>query len=41
MSEPREINPFLKTALELGPILLFFVAYLRLKDRSFSIGGTD
>ena len=41
MSEPREINPFLKTALELGPILLFFVAYLRLKDRTFTIGGTE
>ena len=41
MSEPREINPFLKTALEMGPILLFFVAYLRLKDRTFTIGGTE
>ena len=41
MSEPKEINPFLKTALELGPILLFFVAYLRLKDRTFTIGGTE
>ena len=41
MSESREINPFLKTALELGPILLFFVAYLRLKDRTFTIGGTE
>ncbi len=37
----REVNPFVKSALEYGPILLFFVAYLRLKDRTFSIGGTD
>ncbi len=32
---------WLKPALELGPILLFFIAYLRLKDRSFVIGGTE
>ncbi|WP_435310475.1 inner membrane-spanning protein YciB [Primorskyibacter sedentarius] len=37
----RKINPILKLALELGPIVLFFVAYLRLKDRSFLIGGTE
>ncbi|MDD9721155.1 septation protein IspZ [Sulfitobacter sp. PR48] len=37
----REVNPFVKSALEYGPILLFFIAYLRLKDRTFSIGGTD
>jgi intracellular septation protein len=41
MSEPKKVNPLLKTALELGPILLFFVAYLRLKDRTFTIGGTE
>ncbi len=32
---------WLKTALELGPILGFFVAYLMLKDRVFTIGGTE
>tara|TARA_B110000908_G_scaffold84697_1_gene101159 strand:- start:118 stop:741 length:624 start_codon:yes stop_codon:yes gene_type:complete len=37
----KEINPFVKTLLEMGPILLFFVAYMRLKDRVFNIGGTD
>ena len=41
MSERKEVNPFLKSALEFGPILLFFVAYLRLKDRTFTIGGTE
>ena len=37
----KEINPFVKTLLEMGPILLFFVAYIRLKDQVFNIGGTD
>lgn len=37
----KEINPFVKTMLEMGPILLFFVAYIRLKDRVFNINGTD
>ncbi|GAB4293461.1 MAG: inner membrane-spanning protein YciB [Roseovarius sp.] len=36
----RKINQGLKTALELGPVLAFFVAYLWLKDRSFTIAGT-
>ncbi|SLN47554.1 Intracellular septation protein [Roseivivax jejudonensis] len=36
----REISPFLKSALELGPVVAFFVAYLLLKDRTFDIGGT-
>lgn len=40
MSE-RKINPMLKTGLELGPILAFFAAYLWLKDRIFTIGGTE
>lgn len=30
-----------KPALEFGPLLMFFVAYLWLKDRVFTIGGTD
>ncbi len=37
----RKINGGLKTALEFGPILAFFVAYIWLKDRVFNIGGTD
>lgn len=40
MSE-RNINTGLKTALELGPILAFFVAYIWLKDRIFLIAGTE
>lgn len=41
MSEQKKINPLLKMALELGPIIVFFVAYLKLKDETFLIGGTD
>ena len=37
----QQIDGKVKTALELGPILGFFVAYLWLKDRVFTIGGTD
>ena len=40
MSE-KNVSPGLKMALELGPVIAFFVAYLFLKDRSFSIGGTE
>ncbi|MCA8884691.1 MAG: septation protein IspZ [Rhodobacteraceae bacterium] len=37
----RKINPILKLVLELGPIVLFFVGYVRLKDQVFTIAGTD
>lgn len=37
----RKINAGLKTALEMGPIVAFFVAYLWVRDRVFTIGGTD
>ena len=37
----KQINPFLKSALEIGPILVFFAAYLLLKDRTFALGGTE
>ncbi|GGF59050.1 intracellular septation protein [Mameliella alba] len=39
--EQRQVNPMLKTALEFGPILGFFAAYLWLKGRIFVIGGTE
>jgi intracellular septation protein len=41
MTDKTQINPMLKTALEIGPVLAFFVAYLWLKDRTFTIGGTE
>ena len=37
----RRVNAGLKTALEFGPILGFFVAYLWLKDEVFTFGGTE
>lgn len=40
MSE-QKVNPLVKTGLELGPIIAFFAAYLMLKDRVFSFGGTE
>jgi intracellular septation protein len=37
----KQINPLVKTVLELGPVLAFFVAYLLLKDQVFTINGTE
>ncbi|WP_282025553.1 inner membrane-spanning protein YciB [Limimaricola cinnabarinus] len=37
----RNISPWLKQALELGPTLAFFLVYLRLKEDSFVIAGTE
>jgi len=37
----RQINGALKTALELGPLIAFFVAYLWLKNRVFVLGGIE
>jgi intracellular septation protein len=39
--QEKRINPALKQVLELGPPLLFFVAYLWVRDETFTIGGTD
>jgi intracellular septation protein len=37
----RSIHPGLKMALELGPVIGFFVAYLMVKDEVYSFRGTD
>lgn len=37
----RKVNPIVKMALELGPVIAFFIAYVKLKDQVFTIGGTD
>lgn len=37
----KAINPLVKSGLELGPVVGFFAAYLWLKDRSFTFGGTE
>lgn len=43
MSEMTEkkINPMLKMALELGPIVLFFIAYTRIREQTFTIAGNS
>ena len=41
MAQAREINPILKQVLELGPTLAFFVLYIRIKDDTFTFGGTE
>ena len=37
----KKVNPVLKQVLELGPPLLFFVAYIRMKEETYTIGGTE
>jgi intracellular septation protein len=37
----RKINPILKQVLELGPTLIFFLIYMRIKDESFVLGGVS
>ncbi len=37
----KKVDPKLKMALELGPVLLFFIGYTVLKDRVFHIAGAD
>ncbi|MFT7593551.1 MAG: intracellular septation protein [Paracoccaceae bacterium] len=41
MAEKKSIHPGLKLALELGPVVVFFIAYVRLKDQVFTVAGTD
>jgi intracellular septation protein len=37
----RKINPILKQVLELGPTLVFFLVYMRIKDETYNLGGID
>ena len=37
----KKINPILKAVLELGPVLLFFIMFGRMKDQTYMIGGTE
>ena len=41
MSDAREINPILKQVLELGPTVVFFLIYLRIRDETYLVGGTE
>jgi intracellular septation protein len=38
MSE-KQISPLLKTVLEMGPVLVFFLGFVFLKDREFVVAG--
>jgi intracellular septation protein len=40
-SSEKPINPWLKSGLELGPPILFFIAYMRFQDASITIGDTQ
>jgi intracellular septation protein len=40
MSE-KQINPILKQVLELGPTLVFFLIYLRIKENTYTVAGTE
>lgn len=37
----KPINPILKQVLELGPTLVFFLIYLRIRDDTFVLAGRD
>jgi len=37
----KTIDPKMKALLDFGPIAAFFIGYLTLRDRSFTIGGTE
>lgn len=37
----KTINPVLKQVLELGPTLAFFLIYLRIRDSTYTMAGTD
>eukprot|EP01031_Cornospumella_fuschlensis_P009056 gene9056-11128_t len=41
MAEARKINPLVKTALELGPVLLFFIGFTMTKGQTYVIAGSD
>ena len=41
MSKTGDINPFMKQVLELGPPLVFFLIYLRIRDETYVMGGTE
>ena len=37
----KKISQGLKSALELGPVLLFFIAYVKMKEEVYTIGDTE
>ena len=41
MDELKKINPIVKMLLDLGPLVVFFIAYSKMKDQTFSYAGND
>jgi len=41
MADEKQLNPGLKLALELGPVILYFLAYRYFQDRPVVLGGTE
>jgi len=37
----RELNPLVKMAFELGPLVAFFIAFGRMKDNTYTFVGTE
>ncbi len=37
----RKVHPAVKLALELGPVVLFFAGYMKLRDQTVTLLGTD
>jgi intracellular septation protein len=37
----KQVNPILKQVLELGPPIVFFLIYLRIRDNTYELGGTE
>ena len=37
----KTVHPLLKTVLEMGPIVAYFVLYSRMKDNVYTVGGTE
>ena len=37
----RELNPLVKMAFEIGPLIAFFIAFGRMKDNSYTFFGTE
>lgn len=37
----KTVNPLVKTVLEMGPIIAYFVLYSRMKENTYSIMGTE
>ncbi|TDK43109.1 inner membrane-spanning protein YciB [Antarcticimicrobium luteum] len=41
MTQKKEVNPILRQVLELGPPVVFFVIYLKLREQTFEFAGTE